>query len=77
MQQILSEAVYLFDGEVLDAFGSRMIAELKTVDSALEAGRKGEFDFAGAAGRKADFVRMLLHAGEVEVRAMATSAALR
>ncbi|HEX9493668.1 MAG TPA: serine/threonine-protein kinase, partial [Thermoanaerobaculia bacterium] len=35
MQQILGEAVYLFDGEVLDAFGPRMIAELKSVDSAL------------------------------------------
>src|SRR5438105_10875680 len=29
MQQILGEAVYLFDGEVLDSFGPRMIAELK------------------------------------------------
>ena len=37
MQQILGEAVYLFDGEVLDAFGPRMIAELKSVDSALDA----------------------------------------
>jgi len=69
MQQILGEAVYLFDGEVLDAFGPRMIAELKSVDSALEAGRKGEFDFSPEQqGENPIPVRLLLHAGEVEVR---------
>ena len=74
MQQILSEAVYLFDGEVLDAFGPRMIAELKSVDSALEAGRKGEFDFSpGQQGDKPIPVRLLLHAGEIEVREGAVS----
>jgi tetratricopeptide (TPR) repeat protein len=69
MQQILSEAVYLFDGEVLDAFGPRMIAELKSVESALEAGRKGEFDFSPEQqGDKPIPVRLLLHAGEIEIR---------
>jgi tetratricopeptide (TPR) repeat protein len=69
MQQILGEAVYLFDGEVLDAFGPRMIAELKTVDAALEAGRKGEFDFSPEQqGPKPIPVRLLLTAGEIEVK---------
>ena len=69
MQQILGEAVYLFDGNVLDAFGPRMIAELKTVESALEAGRKGEFDFSPEQQEgKPIPVRLLLHAGDVEVK---------
>jgi len=69
MQQILGEAVYLFDGEVLDPFGTRLIAELPTVQQAIEAGRKGEFDFsAEQQGEEVIPVRLLLHAGDVEVR---------
>ena len=64
MQQVLGEAVYLFDGQVIDPFATRMVAELPSVEAALEAGRKGEFDFSGD---PLD-VRMLLHAGELEVR---------
>ena len=68
MQQILGEAVYLFDGEVLDPFGPRLIAELPSVDAALEAGRKGEFDISPEQqGADPIPVRLLLHAGEVEV----------
>ena len=69
MQQVLGEAVYLFDGKVIDPFGTRMVAELPSVESALEAGRKGEFDFSPGqlSGEPLD-VRMMLHAGEVEVR---------
>jgi len=68
MQQILGESVYLFDGKVIDPFGTRMIAELPTIDSAIEAGRKGEFDFSPGQqeGSPLD-VRMLLHAGDVEM----------
>jgi len=68
MQQILGEAVYLFDGRVVDPFGTRLVAELPTVESALEAGRKGEFDFSPGQleGDPLD-VRMLLHAGELEI----------
>ncbi|MEO6259606.1 MAG: protein kinase, partial [Thermoanaerobaculia bacterium] len=66
MQQILGEAVYLFDGNVLDPFGPHMIAELPDVERALEAGRKGEFDFSPEQqGTEFIPVRMLLHAGEV------------
>jgi tetratricopeptide (TPR) repeat protein len=68
MQQILGESVYLFDGKVIDPFGTRMVAELPTIDSAIEAGRKGEFDFSPGQqeGSPLD-VRMLLHAGQVEM----------
>src|SRR5207244_3269812 len=46
-----------------------LIAELKTVEAALEAGRKGEFDFSPEQqGSDRIPVRLLLHAGEVEVR---------
>jgi len=69
MQQILGESVYLFDGKVIDPFGTRMVAELPSVDSALEAGRKGEFDFSpGQMDDDPLDVRMILHAGDVELR---------
>lgn len=64
MQQLLGEAVYLFDGKVLDPFGPRMIAELPTSEAALEAGRKGEFDFSNEReGTNPIDVRLLLHSG--------------
>ncbi|HVE70919.1 MAG TPA: protein kinase [Thermoanaerobaculia bacterium] len=66
MQQILGESVYLFDGKVIDPFGANMIAELPSVEAALEAGRKGEFDCNQDGEPLA--VRMLLHAGEVEMK---------
>ena len=69
MQQILGEAVYLFDGQVVDPFGPRLVAELPNVDAALEAGRKGEFDFRSAQEEAEPLdVRMLLHAGELQMR---------
>ncbi|HYI10598.1 MAG TPA: protein kinase [Thermoanaerobaculia bacterium] len=69
MQQILGESVYLFDGKVIDPFGTRMVAELPNVEAALEAGRKGEFDFSGAQQDNGGLeVRMLLHAGDFELR---------
>jgi Tfp pilus assembly protein PilF len=69
MQQVLGESVYLFDGKVIDPFGTRMIAELPNVEAALEAGRKGEFDFAPEQQENDPLdVRMLLHAGEVTVQ---------
>ena len=69
MQQILGEAVYLFDGKVLDPFGRVMVAEMPGVDNALEAARKGEFDFSPEQqGATAIPVRLLLHAGTVETK---------
>jgi serine/threonine protein kinase len=69
MQQVLGESVYLFDGQVVDPFSTRLVAELPTVESALEAGRKGEFDFSPSQQEGEPIqVRMLLHAGELEMR---------
>jgi len=69
MQQILGESVYLFDGRVIDPFGTRMVAELPSIESAVEAGRKGEFDFSqGQQDPDPLNVRMLLHAGDFEMR---------
>src|ERR1051325_1252784 len=69
MQQVLGEAVYLFDGQIVDPFGSRLVAELPTVESALEAARKGEFDFSLEQQGSAFIpVRLLLHSGDVETR---------
>ena len=66
MQQLLGEAVYLFDGKVLDSLGGRVIAELPSAESATEAARKCEFDFSPEQqGADPIPVRMLLHAGEV------------
>src|SRR4051794_2268078 len=67
MQQILGEAVYLFDGQVVDPFGPRFVGELPSIENALEAGRKGEFDFSLAQQDGDPIpVRLLLHYGEVE-----------
>jgi serine/threonine protein kinase len=69
MQQILGESVYLFDGQVIDPFGKRLVAELPSVESALEAGRKGEFDFSPSQQEDDPIdVRMLLHAGDFDGR---------
>ena len=69
MQQVLGEAVFLFDGQIEDPFGQRLIAELPNVESALEAARKGEFDFSD--DQQSDprlEVRLLLHAGAVKTQ---------
>jgi hypothetical protein len=69
MQQILGEAIYLFDGQVVDPFGPRFVGELPTLESALEAGRKGEFDFSPEQQDGTPIpARLLLHAGELETR---------
>jgi hypothetical protein len=69
MQQILGEAVYLFDGQVVDLFGPRFVGELPSIENAIEAGRKGEFDFSPEQqDGDAIPVRLLLHFGEVETR---------
>lgn len=68
MQQILGEAVYLFDGKVVDPFGTRLVAELPSVESALDVGRKAEFDLSPEQLDEPLQVRMLLHAGELELR---------
>ena len=69
MQQLVGEAAYLFDGQVIDPFGPRVIAEMPSVENALEAGRKCEFDLHPAQqGSDPLPVRLLLHAGEVTTK---------
>ncbi|MGZ7042599.1 MAG: serine/threonine protein kinase, partial [Thermoanaerobaculia bacterium] len=69
VQQVIGEAVYLFDGQIVDPFGPLVVAELPTVENALEAARKGEFDFSPAQQGETPLpVRLLLHAGNVETR---------
>ena len=69
VQQILGEAIYLFDGQVVDPFGPRFVGELPSLESAFEAGRKGEFDFSpGQQDGVPIPVRLILHAGEMETR---------
>jgi tetratricopeptide (TPR) repeat protein len=69
MQQILGEGIYLFDGTIVDPFGPRLIAEIPSVENALEAARKGEFDLSEEQQGDAYVpVRMLLHAGDVSTK---------
>ncbi len=66
MQQILGEAIYLFDGQVADPFGARFVGELSSLDNGLEAGRKAEFDFSPGQDGEGIQARLLLHYGDVE-----------
>lgn len=69
MQQIIGEAVYLFDGTVVDPFGAKLVAELPSIDAALEAARKAEFDIEPENQDGVDLpIRLLLHAGNVTVQ---------
>ncbi|HET7707857.1 MAG TPA: protein kinase [Thermoanaerobaculia bacterium] len=69
MQLLLGESVYLFDGKVVDPFSKRLVAELPSVENALEAARKGEFDFSPEQQEPPVVpVRLLLHAGNVVTR---------
>jgi tetratricopeptide (TPR) repeat protein len=69
MQQTVGEAVYLFDGQIVDPFGQRLIAELPSIENALEAARKAEFDVSEEQqGDEVIPIRMLLHAGDVTTK---------
>jgi class 3 adenylate cyclase len=70
MQQILGEAVYLFDGQVVDPFGPRLVAEIPSASNAAEVARKAEFDLSEYARENkgaALQVTMLLHCGDVAI----------
>lgn len=66
VQQLVGEAAMLFDGNVADPFSAKVIAEMPSIDSALEAARKVEFDLTQVESPLP--VRLLLHAGEVETK---------
>lgn len=67
LQQILGEAIYLFDGRVPDPFGPRIVGLLPTAKSGIEAARKGVadlLDFNSGAPGDAVEARILVHAGQ-------------
>lgn len=66
LQLLIGEAVFLFDGTIVDPFSARLVAEMPSVDSALEAARKVEFDLVQSGTSLP--VRLILHAGEVETK---------
>lgn len=69
MQQVMGESVYLFDGKVVDPFSATLVAELPNVENAVEAARKGDFDLTQRRpGSESLAVRILLHAGELEIQ---------
>lgn len=68
MQQVLGESVYLFDGKVVDPFSATLVAELPNFENALEAARKGEFDLSPRRTDDGLPVRILLHAGDLEIQ---------
>ena len=69
IQQLVGEAAYLFDGQIVDPFGPRVVAEMPSTENALEAGRKSEFDLdPKQQGDDPLQVRLLLHAGEVTTK---------
>jgi tetratricopeptide (TPR) repeat protein len=68
MQQYLGEAVYLFDGKVLDSFGPVMVASLPDGETAVKAARKGLADLVEhnmTHGEEPVEPRMLVHFGEL------------
>jgi len=68
MQQYLSEAVYLFDGTVLDSLGPVMVASLPDGKSAIRAAKKGLADLVEhnmSHGDEPVEARMLVHYGEL------------
>jgi tetratricopeptide (TPR) repeat protein len=81
MQQIVGEAVYLFDGEILDSIGPRLVAIMPTSEKAIDAARRIVSDLAehnaspGATGPVEP--RTVIHRGEVirEDRTLAGPAA--
>lgn len=76
MQQILGEAVYLFDGEVVDSIGPRMIGIVPDSANALRAARRALADLAEHNAEHVDDgeaiePRMVLHRDEIVRRELA------
>jgi len=71
MQQILSEAVFLYDGKIIDPFGPRVVAQLESVELALNAfakAREDEKDYNRSAPKDLILrIRHVLHFGPVKV----------
>lgn len=71
MQQILSEAVFLFDGKIIDPFGPRVVAQLDTVDLALKAfakAREDVKDYNRSAPKDSVLrIRYVVHSGPIRI----------
>ncbi|MEO8215854.1 MAG: protein kinase [Acidobacteriota bacterium] len=82
MQQILGEAAYMFDGRIVDPFGTKLVAQFSDPLRAINAARKGRDELQAYNRRQRDVAlqvpaRMVLHGGEVSlVRGAATGAAV-
>lgn len=66
LQQILGEAIYLFDGRVPDPFGPRIVGELPGAKGAIDAARKALIDiedFNVSSHREAIDARIVVHYG--------------
>jgi len=69
MQQIVGEAVYLYDGRVTDPFGPLLMADMPDARKAIEAARKARADlveYNKGRGKDAVQARIVVHAGEVK-----------
>lgn len=71
MQQVLSEAVFLFDGTIIDPFGPRVVAQLDSVDLALRAvakARDDAKDYNRSAPKESVLrIRYVMHFGPIKV----------
>lgn len=70
MQQLVGEAAYLYDGEVLDSVGSRMVAVMPSSAAAIDAARRAltdirQFNAEQSAGRVAVEPQIVVHRGQV------------
>lgn len=71
MQQIIGEAVYLYEGKILDSEGARIVAALPDAESAVRALERARNDLLAAnqlrSERGEDLIdpRVLVHAGQV------------
>jgi hypothetical protein len=74
MQQLVGEAIYLYDGEVLDSFGSRIVAIITDAEKAVEAARKIATDLAEQQGEPVE-PRLIVHHGRLQRKGSAISGA--
>jgi tetratricopeptide (TPR) repeat protein len=64
-QQLVSEAVYLYDGEVLDSFGPRSVAIITDAARAVEAACRIATDLADQQGEPVE-PRVIIHYGKLQ-----------
>lgn len=71
MQQVVGEAVYLFDGEIIDSIGSRLLAIVPDARNTIGAAQRALAELAESnGGSDAIEPRMALHRGEIARKEM-------